>query len=217
MPYPDPYYNIVDEHEVRFHHNIEHVPSVSVRAKEIMSEKFKKILPLQENVLPIRFLILDIDGVMTDGTITYTSSGEELKSFDVKDGQGLKFWERAGYAAGVITGRSSPIVERRARELGIAFVEMGAKFKLPAFEKMIAEAGVRPEEVAMIGDDLPDYPLIIRAGLGVAVADAVEEVKEAAAMVTEKPGGRGAVREVVDFILKSQGRWEAVMERYLKA
>ena len=172
-------------------------------------------MPNPEIILGIRLLILDVDGVMTDGSLVYTLNGEELKIFDAKDGQGMKFWSRAGHAAGIITGRSSPLVERRAAELDIAHVEMGAKIKMPALERVMAAAGVTPAEVAMVGDDLPDVPLIRKVALGIAVADAVDEVKEAADLVTTKPGGKGAVREVVEFILKYQGRWDGVMERYL--
>ena len=181
-----------------------------------MSKKIIKSPVDPEVLLPLRFLVLDIDGVMTDGSITYTSSGEEMKTFNVKDGSGLKYWARAGYQAGIITGRSSAMVERRAEELDIAFVIMGAKHKTPAFEQMLEQAGVKPEEAVMIGDDLPDLPLINRVGFGVAVADAVQEVKEAADHITKKKGGRGAVRETIEFILKRQGRWDGIMERYLQ-
>jgi len=181
-----------------------------------MSKKIGKTIPDREKISRIKFLILDVDGVMTDGSICYTSSGEEMKCFDVKDGAGLKYWSRAGHAAGIITGRSSGIVPRRAEELGIEYVEMGAKNKLPAFLAMLEAAGVDASETAMIGDDLPDLPLIARAGLGIAVRDAVEEVREAADLVTNKKGGRGAVREVIDYILKVQGRWDGIMRRYLE-
>lgn len=180
-----------------------------------MAKKIEKTFPDFETLSRIRFLILDIDGVMTDGRITYSSSGEELKSFDVKDGTGVKYWRRAGHAVGVVSGRSSPAVQHCARELGIDFVEMDAKLKLPAYERMLEATGVAPEEVAMIGDDLPDYPLIIRVGLGIAVADAVDEVKEVAGYVTQKPGGRGAVREAIELILKAQGKWGGILSRYL--
>lgn len=180
-----------------------------------MSKKIKKNIPLVEKIAPIRFLVLDVDGVMTDGSIIYGSNDDEWKSFNVKDGAGLKYWERVGHRAGIVTGRTSPVVIRRAEELGIELVEMGAKIKLPVFEKMIADAGCTLEETAVIGDDLPDLPLIVRAGLGVAVADAVDEVRDAADLVTDKKGGRGAVREVVELILKTQGRWDSIMERYL--
>lgn len=182
---------------------------------ENMTENMKKSRPALKIVSKLRFLILDVDGVMTDGSITYTSSGEEMKTFNVKDGSGLKYWNRAGYAAGIITGRSSAIVERRASELDICHVAMGVKAKFPVFEQMIAAAGVSPEETVMIGDDLMDLPIIRRVGLGVAVADAVEEVRDAADMVTKSRGGRGAIREVIEFILKNQGRWDGILERYL--
>ncbi len=177
----------------------------------------QKKMPNPETLARIRFLVLDVDGVMTDGGVMYTSSGEELKSFNIKDGAGIKYWTRVGYQAGIVTGRSSPMVLRRAEELGVAFVEMDVKAKLPALETMLAKAGVGLDEAAMIGDDLMDLPLIRRVGFGVAVADAVAEVKDAAAMVTHAKGGRGAVREVIECILKSQGRWGEIMERYLQA
>lgn len=180
-----------------------------------MTKKIKKSLPNVEAIAAIRFLLVDIDGVMTDGSICYSSSGEEIKTFDVKDGTGIKYWIRAGHTAGIVTGRASPMVLRLAEDLGITHVAMNAKQKLPVFADMLQKAGVSPEEVAMIGDDLPDYPLVLRAGLGVAVADAVDEVKDVADLVTKKKGGHGAVREVVEYILKAQGRWDAIMERYL--
>lgn len=176
----------------------------------------QKKTPNPEIVSRIRFLVLDVDGVLTDGSVTYTSSGEELKTFNIKDGAGIKYWLRAGHGAGIITGRTSRMVMRRAEELGIGFVEMDVKAKLPALERMLSGAGVGLDEVAVIGDDLMDLPLIRRAGLGMAVADAVEEVREAAALVTEREGGRGAVREAIEFILKTQGRWEKIMERYVE-
>ena len=179
-----------------------------------MSEKVEKNFANIKNISAIRFLILDVDGVMTDGSIVYGLNGEEMKFFDVKDGAGLKYWARAGHAAGIITGRSSPVVERRAAELGIIFVEMDAKNKLPVFEAMLTAAGVTAAETAVIGDDLPDIPLIRRAGLGIAVADAVAEAREAAVYVTTKPGGKGAVREVVEGILKVQNRWDDLLRRY---
>ncbi len=179
-----------------------------------MSKKNDKIGEREKNISAIRFLLLDVDGVLTDGSICYDSDDRETKTFNVKDGAGLKYWSRAGHRAGIITGRSSPMVIRRARELDIDLIEMDAKQKLPAFERVLAAAGVTPEETAVIGDDLPDLPLIARAGLGVAVADAVDEVREAAAMVTKKEGGRGAVREVIEYILRAQGRWEGIMQRY---
>lgn len=182
-----------------------------------MSKKIRKNPFFAEKAAPIRFLILDVDGVLTNGRIIYGSGGDDVKAFDVKDGAGLKFWRRAGHAAGIISGRSSETIPRRAKELDIELVAMDAKDKLPVFEAMLRQAGVRPEETAVIGDDLMDLPLITRAGLGVAVADAVEELKDAATYVTKKKGGRGAVREAIEAILKSQGRWEAILSRYINA
>lgn len=182
-----------------------------------MSKKMEKISVDGDTYARIRFMILDVDGVMTDGAIIYTAEGDELKSFDVKDGAGIKYWLRVGHGAGIVTGRSSPAVMRRAKELGIDLVEMNAKNKLPAFRKILEKAGVTPEETVVVGDDLPDYPLVLRAGLGVAVADAVDEVREVADMVTEKRGGHGAVREVVERILKAQNRWQDILARYLTA
>lgn len=168
-----------------------------------------------EIVAGIRFLVLDVDGVMTDGSIIYSASGDDLKVFDVKDGAGLKYWSRAGHRAGIISGRESETVRRRAAELGVRFVEMNAKTKLPVLLSMLEQAGVSLAETAMIGDDLLDLPLIRKVALGIAVADAVDEVKEAADLVTGRPGGHGAVREAIEFILKAQGRWDGILRRYL--
>lgn len=180
-----------------------------------MSKKNDKILPGPEVFAPIRFLVLDVDGVLTNGSILYTSSGEEVKRFDVKDGAGLKYWRRAGHDIGIITGRSSPMVLRRAEEFGIELVRMNAKNKLPVFRELLEKAGVEPYETAVVGDDLPDIPLLAAAGLAVAVKDAVQEVRDTATMITKRKGGRGAVREVIDTILKAQGKWPEIMERYL--
>lgn len=180
-----------------------------------MTNKIKNTLPPPEILSNLRLLLMDVDGVLTDGSIIYTSAGEEVKTFNVKDGAGVKYWTRAGHAAGIITGRSSVMVERRASELGIRHLEMGQKAKLPAFEKVLAAAGATPEQTIMIGDDLMDLPLLRRVGFGVAVADAVGDLKDAAHFVTEAKGGKGAVREVVELVLKAQGRWDTIMERYL--
>lgn len=169
-----------------------------------------------KTVHPITALILDVDGVLTTGAITYLSSGEEMKSFHVRDGSGLKYWRRAGHVVAFLTGRSSPIVERRAEELGVLKVVMGAKDKSPGFDEILAELRLRPEQCAYVGDDLPDIPVLRRVGLGIAVADAVDEVKDAAAAVTERSGGCGAVREVVEAILKAQQRWDGILARYFE-
>jgi len=166
---------------------------------------------------PVRLLLLDVDGVMTDGRITYSASGDELKSFHVRDGSGLKYWHRSGGRTAILTGRKSSVVERRAAELGIEIVRQGALDKGPVFDEILdslAGSGITPAEVACVGDDLPDLPPMRRAGLAIAVADAAAEVKEFAAAVTKTEGGRGAVREVVEAVLRAQGRWEAILARY---
>jgi 3-deoxy-D-manno-octulosonate 8-phosphate phosphatase (KDO 8-P phosphatase) len=162
----------------------------------------------------IRLLLLDVDGVLTDGRITYDSQGREHKSFDVKDGHGLKMLQRAGLAVGIITGRRSSIVELRARELGIDIVVQGAKSKLEPYENILQQQGLRDEEVAYVGDDLVDLPILRRAGFAVTVADGVEDLKSQVHYVTVRSGGHGAVREVCDLLLKESGRWEEVTSRY---
>ena len=179
-----------------------------------MSKKIGKSVPETEKLQRIRFLVLDVDGVLTDGSITYDSEGRELKTFHVRDGAGLEIWHRAGFAAGIITGRASPMVQRRAQELGIEFVNMGVSGKKSAFERMLATAGAAPEETAAVGDDLPDLPMIRLAGLGVAVADAAPEALAAADWITDSPGGRGAVREVIELILKARGMWRDLLAGY---
>ncbi len=164
----------------------------------------------------IKLLLLDVDGVMTDGRITYDNDGGELKSFDVKDGHGLKLLQRAGIKIGIITGRQSAVVARRAAELGIELVYQGVKDKLVPFNEILEKLRISPEEVAYVGDDVVDLPVMRRVGFAVTVADAVEDVKPFADLVTTRDGGRGAVREVCDFLLKESGRWAAVANRYFE-
>ncbi len=160
----------------------------------------------------IDLLVLDVDGVLTDGSITYTADGVELKSFHVRDGSGLVFWRRLGKDVALITGRTSRAVEVRAQELGIARVRQGAGDKLAAFRALLSETGVAPERVAAVGDDLPDLPVLAACGMSFAVADACPEVRAAAHWVTAAPGGRGAVREVVERILDAQGLWRPLVD-----
>ncbi len=164
----------------------------------------------------IKLLLLDVDGVMTDGRITYDSDGAETKSFDVKDGYGLKLLQRAGIEVGIITGRQSAVVTRRAEELGIELVYQGAKDKLVPFQEILELRGLSPEQVAYVGDDVIDLPVMRRVGFSATVADAVEEVKPFADLVTARAGGRGAVREVCDFLLKKTGLWAVVTNRYFE-
>ena len=164
----------------------------------------------------IKLLLMDCDGVLTDGRLWLTDEGDEQKSFNTHDGLGLSLLHRAGLKSGIITGRSSRAVARRAQELGVEFVCQGNPDKIAAFEQLLREAGVDENEVAFVGDDLPDIPIMNRAELAVAVADAVAETRSVAHYVTRAKGGRGAVREVIEIILKSQGRWHDLVEDYLK-
>jgi 3-deoxy-D-manno-octulosonate 8-phosphate phosphatase (KDO 8-P phosphatase) len=161
-------------------------------------------------------LVLDVDGVLTDGSIIYGDNGVEVKAFHVRDGSGLKLWHQAGKQSAIITGRTSPVVEVRAAELGVQRVIQGAANKLAAFEELLAQTGLRPEQVGCMGDDLPDLPLLLRAGLAVAVADACTEVRSAAHHVTRAAGGRGAVRQVIELILRCQGSWNSLAAQFLR-
>jgi 3-deoxy-D-manno-octulosonate 8-phosphate phosphatase (KDO 8-P phosphatase) len=163
----------------------------------------------------VRLLLLDCDGVLTDGRITPVEGGEELKSFHTRDGHGLVMLHRAGLRSGIISGRTSRLVELRASDLGVSFVRQGALDKVAVFESLLAEAGVEAAHAAYVGDDVVDIPLMRRCGLGVAVADATPDTRAAAHHVTRLPGGAGAVREVCELILKAQGRWDELMKRYL--
>lgn len=163
----------------------------------------------------VRLLLLDCDGVLTDGRITPVEGGEELKSFHTRDGHGLVLLHRAGLRSGIISGRTSRLVELRAADLGVSFVRQGALDKVEVFEGLLAEAGVGREQAAYVGDDVVDIPLMRRCGLGVAVADATPDTRDAAHYVTRLPGGSGAVREVCELILKAQGLWDGLMKRYL--
>jgi 3-deoxy-D-manno-octulosonate 8-phosphate phosphatase (KDO 8-P phosphatase) len=166
-----------------------------------------------ERFARIRLLLLDVDGVLTDGRITYTDAGQEIKAFHVRDGSGVKFWQRGGGRVAILSGRSSPAVARRAAELGIDPVVQGADEKLPALRRILSETGLRPDQVCAVGDDLPDLPVLTRCGLAAAVADAAPEVRAVAHFVTTAPGGRGAVREVVEWLMRAQGTWDPVVAR----
>jgi 3-deoxy-D-manno-octulosonate 8-phosphate phosphatase (KDO 8-P phosphatase) len=162
----------------------------------------------------IKLLLMDCDGVLTDGQLELLDNGDEQKTFHARDGQGISLFHRAGWKTGIISGRTSSAVERRAQDLKMAYVRQHARDKIPALEEILAAAKVAPDECAYIGDDVGDIPVMRRVGFAVAVADAVEETKQAAHYVTKLKGGRGAVREVTDLILKAQGRWEELMKQY---
>jgi 3-deoxy-D-manno-octulosonate 8-phosphate phosphatase (KDO 8-P phosphatase) len=168
---------------------------------------------LQQRCAAVALLVADVDGVLTDGGIVHGGGGLELKAFHVRDGSGLKLWHQAGKRTALLTGRSSAAVDVRAAELGIEYVTQGASAKLPAYRELLERTGARPEEVCYVGDDLPDLPPLLRCGLAVAVADACAEVRADAHYVTLAPGGRGAVREAVELILRCQGHWQGLVAR----
>ena len=170
---------------------------------------------LEERMKRIRLIIMDVDGVLTDGGIYMGPDGEAMKRFDIKDGLGIALWHRAGAMTAILTGRSSKIVENRAKELHISVVRQGCTDKRAAYEEMKAELKISDEEIAYIGDDIIDLPVMKRAGLPVAVADAVPEVRAAARIVAAHKGGRGAIRETVECILRVQGRFEEAAALYL--
>ena len=169
---------------------------------------------LDRRLAAVQLLLLDCDGVLTDGGVTWSDDGVEQKTFHIRDGLGIRAWQRAGGRTGIITGRSSRIVERRAAELGIEFVRQGVDDKLAAAGEVIEECGLSWERTAFMGDDLPDLPVVARCGVGAAVADACAEVRDAAAVVTGLAGGRGAVRELVERMLRARGGWEAIVAAY---
>ncbi|HOV87686.1 MAG TPA: HAD-IIIA family hydrolase [Syntrophobacteraceae bacterium] len=170
--------------------------------------------PIRARILPLRMMIFDVDGVLTDGRIIYLDDGRELKAFDVQDGHGIKLLQRAGIEVALISGRFSGAVEHRARGLGITRVYQDAKVKLEVYERLLSETDLRDEEVGFMGDDLIDIPVMRRVGFSVAVAGAVSHVFPYAHYVTKAAGGRGACREVCELILQVQNRWESVTQRY---
>ena len=169
---------------------------------------------VERRALRIKLLLLDCDGVLTDGRITLFDDGEEQKSFHTRDGHGLVLLHRAGLRSGIISGRTSSAVERRARDLGISYVRQGTWDKIKDFAEVLAAAGVEAIDAAYVGDDVTDIPLMRRCGFGIAVADATADTRAHAHYVTRLPGGFGAVREVCELILRAQGRWGELMKRY---
>lgn len=162
----------------------------------------------------ITWLLSDVDGVLTDGLITFDDQGCESKTFHIRDGMGVRLWREAGHRFGIITSRRSILVERRAAEMNADFLRQGADNKLKTIEQMSAELDVDRKAVCYVGDDLLDLRAMRAVGLGVAVADAAEEVRAAADYVTSVPGGRGAIREVVEWILRNTGRWDPSIRTY---
>ena len=169
---------------------------------------------MDNRLADIRLLLLDVDGVMTDGGIIYDASGTETKVFNVKDGHGIKMLQRHGIEVGIITGRTSPVVTIRANELGIGLVYQGALKKLESYDDVKRKTGLSDSQIAYVGDDVIDVPVMRRVIFAAAPVDALPEARAAAHYVTERAGGRGAVREVCDMILKGRGLWGEVIARY---
>jgi 3-deoxy-D-manno-octulosonate 8-phosphate phosphatase (KDO 8-P phosphatase) len=180
--------------------------------------KFPKISPaVRKRASRIKVLLMDVDGTMTDGSVTLLSQVDgtalEIKTFDAHDGQGLTLAHTSGLRTGCITGRESAALLRRAHEMKMEFIYMKQPVKTPAYEEILSKAGVSDNEVAFVGDDLPDIPLLRRAGLAVAVGDAVPEVKKVAHYTTKALAGHGAIREAVEVILRSKGIWEEMIDK----
>lgn len=169
---------------------------------------------LERRLKDIKLVIIDADGVMTDGGI-FLGETEDVRRFDAKDGAGIKYLKRAGIDLAIISGRVSRAIERRAQELGVEKLYQGEKDKLPVLELLLNKLNLRPSQVAYIGDDLTDLPVLRTVGLGIAVADAAPELKEQAHYVTTHNGGKGAIREVAELILNAQNKWTIILERYL--
>jgi len=173
-------------------------------------------MKLEERCRNIVMVLSDVDGVLTSGGIIFDNQGIESKEFHIRDGLGIRLWQRAGFRFGILTARTSHIVRLRAVELGIELVRQGFEEKLPVAQQIVAQQGLHMQQVCYIGDDLTDLPVIRRVGLGVAVADAAAEVRAAAHWVTDTPGGRGAVRELIETLLKAKNRWDDLIRRYLE-
>ena len=168
-----------------------------------------------ERARRVRFIIFDVDGVLTDGGIYTGESGELLKPFHVRDGLGICQWQNEGLGTAIITGRDSAIVSRRAAELKIQDVYLGHADKRSAYADIKERHALRDEEIAYVGDDLIDLAVMAQVGFPAAPADAAAEVQRLACLVSGKPGGKGAVREIIEFVLKAQGRWENVVARFM--
>ena len=186
-----------------------------------MTELLAPDFPVNETVLalarPIKLVLFDVDGVLTDARLILGDDGQEYKAFNSKDGHGLKMLQRNGVAVGIITGRTSKVVEHRVRDLEIRHVYQGCKEKLPVYERLIAELGLAPGETAFVGDDVVDLPIMLRVGLAIAVDDAHALVRRHAHWVTPSPGGHGAGRQVCEMLMYAQGTYTSEMQRYFFA
>ncbi|HEY4329454.1 MAG TPA: HAD-IIIA family hydrolase [Phycisphaerae bacterium] len=163
----------------------------------------------------IQLLILDVDGVLTDGGIIRDDAGQQIKRFHVRDGAGIVLWRRLNKDVAIITGKESAVVSHRAEELGIQNVYQNAGNKLDVYNQLKDELGIKDTEIAYVGDDLPDLPVMRRVAVPIAVADAAEEVRAVAKYVTKYPGGYGAVRDAIEFLCKEMGVWQQVLDRYM--
>ena len=171
---------------------------------------------MKEKASRIKLFLMDVDGVLTDGRIILDNTGNEWKFFDVRDGHGIVLLHRIGVETGIITGRTSRVVMRRAQELGIKHVYQGIHNKLETYELIKERLNVSDEEVAYIGDDVVDIPILKRVGFAIAVNDAHEDVKRFAHYITKASGGRGAVREAAEYIIKAKGLWDKIISRYVE-
>lgn len=163
----------------------------------------------------IKLIIFDVDGVLTDGRLILGDDGQEYKAFHSRDGHGMKLLQQSGVEVAIITGRTSKVVKHRMANLGVKHVFQGQEEKLPAFEKLIAELGFEASETAYVGDDVVDLPIMLRAGLAVAVADAHSLVRQHAHWQTPNAGGKGAARDICELIMEAQGTLDTMMQRYL--
>lgn len=170
---------------------------------------------LGERARHLQWLLFDVDGVFTDGRLFYGPDGERYKEFDVRDGLGIKLAQKAGLKVGILSGRTSEALRYRATELGVDALVMDRSDKKPAFEELLAARKITADRVAYIGDDLLDLPVLLRCGLSFAPADAVPEVRERVHKVLLRPGGRGAVREMCEFVLRARGEWDHLIAPYL--
>ncbi len=175
---------------------------------------------LRARARKIKLLLMDVDGVLTDGRFFYVPSAGgrlvETKGFHSRDGLGFRLAHQAGLKTGFISGRSSPAVEHRAKELGVHFLKQNAREKLEPYQQILGESGLKDEEVCYVGDDIVDLPLLRRVGLAVGVSDGHRLLRRHVHYVTRQAGGNGAVRETIELILSAQGKWEAVLEHYLR-
>jgi 3-deoxy-D-manno-octulosonate 8-phosphate phosphatase (KDO 8-P phosphatase) len=170
---------------------------------------------ISEKLKNIKLLLLDVDGVLTDGSIIYNDNNEETKTFNVKDGFGIRLLMDAGIEVGIVTGRASKALIHRCNNLGLSLIFDGVVDKSAIFDKIMEETGLSEYEIAFIGDDLPDLPLLKKAGLSIAVSDAHEVVRSNVDLVTSAKGGNGAVREICEAILKAGGLWDEILKKYL--